>query len=212
MESTEPARGPGRRIRQERGRRTYEALIETGFRLLDQREFESITIADLTREAGYSVGAFYARFRSKDEFLDALIAQHLDQRTRARDRVLASSTPDTLIERLIRDLVGYYWKRRLFWRAALRRGMRDPSFWKPLEDQGRQTAAAVVEKLSEIAERDLTESEVMDIRFAFHITLGAVNNSIVNRPGPVLFLGRERFIAGLVGTFRLLSNYDSLVR
>ena len=212
MASSESAlRGPGRRIRQERGRKTRDALIATGFRLLKEHEFEFITVADLAREAGYSVGAFYSRFRSKGEFLDALVAQHLEQRTRARDRTLATSTPDTLIENLVRDLVGYYWKRRLFWRATLQRGMRTPSFWKPLEDQGQQTAAAVVAKFSEIARRKLTEAEVMDVRFAYHITLGAVNNWIVNRPGPLLFLDRERFIENLVRTFRLVSNYDSLV-
>lgn len=207
----ELARDSGRRIRQQRSRKTHAALIATGFRLLDKHEFESITVADLAREAGYSVGAFYSRFRSKDEFLDALVAQHLEQRTRARARVLATSTPDSLIENLVRDLVGYYWKRRLFWRAALQRGMRDPSFWKHLEEQGQQTAAAVVAKFSEIARRKLTEAEVMDVKFAYHFVLGAVNNSIVNRPGPALFLDRERFIRNLVRTFRLVSNYDSLL-
>lgn len=211
MASTEPVRGPGREIRQRRGRKTYEALIATGFRLLEQHEFESITIADLTREAGYSVGAFYSRFRSKDEFLDALTAQHLHERTRARESILATSTPDALIENLVRDLVRYYWKRRLFWRAALQRGMRDPSFWAPIHDQGQQTAAAVVQKFSEIAKRALTDGEVGNVQFAYHITLGAVNNSIVNRPGPVLLLGRERFIENLVRTFRLVSNYDAFI-
>src|SRR5690349_23851347 len=89
-----------RRIKQQRGRRTYDALIETGFALLEHRELEAISIAELTKTAGYSTGAFYARFRSKDEYFDALVAKHLERRRRVRDRLLAAA-PD---ERLIRAL------------------------------------------------------------------------------------------------------------
>ena len=72
---------PDRRIKQKRGRKTYDALIETGFALLEHRELETISIAELARAAGYSTGAFYTRFRSKDEFFDAMIAHHLEYRT-----------------------------------------------------------------------------------------------------------------------------------
>ena len=59
---------PGLNIKQKRSKKTYDALIKSGFRLLKKREWASITIAELSRAAGYSVGAFYTRFRSKDEF------------------------------------------------------------------------------------------------------------------------------------------------
>lgn len=62
---------PDRRIKQKWGRRTYDALIETGFALLEHRELEAISIAEFAKAAGYSTGAFYTRFRSKDEFFDA---------------------------------------------------------------------------------------------------------------------------------------------
>jgi hypothetical protein len=68
---------PGRAIKPDRGRKTYAALVETGFQLLESRDFESISIAELARSAGYSIGAFYARFDSKDEFFHALTARHL---------------------------------------------------------------------------------------------------------------------------------------
>lgn len=203
---------PGKQIRQQRAQQTYDALVRTGFRLLDRKEFESITVAELAREAGYSVGAFYARFHSKDEFLDALVVQHMQYRTRARNRVLAKSKPDTLIGNIISELVTYYWRRRRFWRAALLRGMRDSEFWRPLRDQGMATANAVIAKFSEAAGRELTDEEQRNVRFALHMALGAINNSIVNRPGPILFLGRTRFIENLTRAFRLISNFDELTR
>src|SRR5690606_23753040 len=104
------------RIKQRRGRRTYDALIATGFKLLEQREFESITIAELSQAAGYSVGAFYARFKSKDEYFDALIAHHLEERTKTREPMFANLPDDVWIHELLADAVTYYWKRRRFWR------------------------------------------------------------------------------------------------
>ena len=66
-----------RRVRQKRSQKTYDALIATSFKLLEQREFDEISVAELAQRARYSVGAFYARFHSKDELFDALVAQHL---------------------------------------------------------------------------------------------------------------------------------------
>jgi AcrR family transcriptional regulator len=67
-------------MQQRRGRKTYDALIEAGFALLEHRELEAIPIAELAKLAGYSTGAFYARFHSKDEYFDALVARHLERR------------------------------------------------------------------------------------------------------------------------------------
>ena len=91
----------GKTIRQKRGRKTYDALIATTFELLEDREFDDISIAELATKAGYSVGAFYARFRSKDELLDAMVARHVEGRQAARDRVFASASADALVEALM---------------------------------------------------------------------------------------------------------------
>jgi len=179
----------GREIRQERGRKTYDTLIATGFRLLEEREFDEITIADLAREAGYSVGAFYARFHSKDEFLSALVAQHIEYRNRVRDRMFANADRETLAEDLVRELVGYYWNRRRFWRAALLRGMRDPVFWTPFHEQGKLSIDALIARLSGLAGRALTSSEQANIRYALQITLGMINNAIVNAGGDLRAMG-----------------------
>ena len=69
------------RVRQKRGQITYDALIETCFDLLQEKDFDEISIAELSQKAGYSVGAFYARFKSKDELFDAMIERHLEQAT-----------------------------------------------------------------------------------------------------------------------------------
>jgi AcrR family transcriptional regulator len=202
---------PDRRIKQRRGRKTYDALIETGFALLAQRELEAISIAELAKVAGYSTGAFYTRFRSKDEFFDAMLAHHLEQRARARNRVLATVPTYTLIDALIEDLVQHYWKYRRFWRAALIRTVRDPEFWEPVRIRGREFAALLIERISEHVRRPLTKQEDTNIRFAVQLALGTINNAIINRPGPI-FLGQELFVKNLVRAVRLVSDYDNLMR
>ncbi len=123
MSSVGTVLASSKRVRQKRSQKTYDALIGTTFKLLQQREFDAISIAELAQKAGYSVGAFYARFRSKDELFDALLAQHLEDRRTARTRIFADATDEKLVGDLMEDLVDYYWTRRRFWRAAVIRSM-----------------------------------------------------------------------------------------
>ena len=92
---------PGRQIRQQRSRKTYNALVATGFKLLQKRELEAITISELAAKAGYSVGAFYSRFRSKDEFFDAMVARHLEERTADRNQIFATASNENLVYALV---------------------------------------------------------------------------------------------------------------
>lgn len=211
MFDTKPMSVPGRKIRQKRGQKTYDALIATGFELLTRNEFESVTIAELARASGYSVGAFYARFRSKDEYLDALVAHHFKRRRKIRERLFARSSRETLVHDVVKELVTYYWKHRGFWRAALVRAMREPRFWKPLREYRDDSAEALVDEISRYAGRKLSPEEEANVRFAFLMALGVINNSIVNRPGPTLFQGQKRFIENLTRAFDLVCDYDVIV-
>jgi AcrR family transcriptional regulator len=198
----------GKEIRQERGWKTYDALIATGFKLLEQHEFDQITVADLAKAAGYSVGAFYARFRSKEEFFDALVAHHLEQRAKARDHLLRTLPDDELIRGIVSDLVSYYWKRRWFWRAELIRSIRDP---KPLRKNADQFSSALVDRISERRGRPLSPEQESHVRSAFQITLGTINNAVIYEAGPIL-VGQKQFVDDLVRTFLLVSDYENLLK
>ena len=120
------ALGAEQRIRQKRGQVTYDALIETCFDLLREKEFDQISIAELAQKAGYSVGAFYARFRSKDELFDAMVQQHVQNRRKMRQRQFEQTNDARLLHELLDETVRYYWGRRRFWRAALIRSITEP--------------------------------------------------------------------------------------
>lgn len=201
--------GPGHKIRQERSRKTYDALIKAGFKLLEKHEFESITIAGLAEAAGYSVGAFYARFASKDEFFQAMVQHHLNERARAHERLLTKEPHDKLIAKLIQDLVNYYWRRRRFWRAVLIRSAHDPEFFAPIHQRAGDFVERLTARIQSDAQRKLRKSERENIRFAIHMVFGMVNNRIVNRPRPS-FIGQATFVDNLTRAFHLVSGYDAL--
>ncbi|HET8698892.1 MAG TPA: TetR/AcrR family transcriptional regulator [Gammaproteobacteria bacterium] len=199
-----------KRIRQKRSQKTYNALIETCFAMLEQREFSEISIAELARKAGYSVGAFYARFKSKDELFNAMIERHIEQRRAVRARQFATEPDESLIREIVEETVGYFWTRRRFWRAALIRSIDDPEFWEPLRHMSHELQDAFIARMSKRAGRPLTKEEDTNVRFAVQLVLGTVNNTIINRPGPI-FMGQASFVDGLVRAFRLVSGYDDLV-
>jgi len=58
--------------RQARSRATFDRLMTAAAELLAERRFEEATVAELVRRARSSVGAFYARFGSKEALLDEL--------------------------------------------------------------------------------------------------------------------------------------------
>ena len=68
-------RGPVPRVReprQARSRATFDRLLSAAVALLAERRFEDASVAELVRRAGSSVGAFYARFESKEALLHEL--------------------------------------------------------------------------------------------------------------------------------------------
>lgn len=198
------------RIRQKRGQVTYDALIDTAFALLDEKELDDISVAELAQKAGYSVGAFYARFRSKDELFDAMVQQHLQDRRKMRNEQFATAQDATLIHALLEETVHYYWGRRRFWRAALIRSIREPDFWTPMRALSHEFADSLIARFAARARRALTAPEEANVRFAVQLAFGTINNTILNRPGP-FFLEQELFVENLVRAFRLVSGYDGLV-
>lgn len=195
------------KIRQKRGQVTYDALIDTAFALLEHKEFDEISIAELAQKAGYSVGAFYARFRSKDELFAALLTRHLADRRQTRAAQFGAARDETLIHDLLDETVRYYWERRRFWCAALIRSIRDPELWAPVRKLSHELADALIARIATRAGRTLAAQERANVRFAVQVAFGTINNTILNRPGP-FFMDQARFVDSLARAFALISGYD----
>jgi len=207
QETTVTATGPI--AKQRRSQITYNKLIEAGFRLLETRDFDFISIAEIAKEAGYSVGAFYARFENKEEFFLALVHKHNGGRQEAMDTFFTKNKSRDLIALYIQQTVKRLWNSRFFWRAALRRSLEDAGFWEPFRNLSHRVADNFVNAKAEEIGRPLTKKEEMDIRFALQIVLGTINNAMTNRPGPLMPEHRD-FQKRLVEAFRLVSHYDEI--
>ncbi len=98
--------------RQARSEQTLQRILTACDTLLAERPFEQISMQDIAREAGVSVGNLYNRFSDKEGlvnhvitghqervravFVEALSAQPADLDTRGRLRVLAVVTRDAI--------------------------------------------------------------------------------------------------------------------
>jgi AcrR family transcriptional regulator len=192
--------------KQDRSRKTRDALIAATWKLLQVHPWQTISINDIVKAAGSSVGAFYSRFADKEALLEALAAEWLEDRWTKRAQGFASLQPDAdfatyAILSSYHHLLSY----QNFWRAVLIKGATDPVFWEPFRASGRQTMELTLDCHKQRLGRELTEEEIQHIRFAFQMANGVINNGIVNRPGP-LHPGTPEFEAALVRGFKAVSG------
>ena len=189
--------------KQARSRKTRDALIAAGWKLLARHPWDNVTINDIVKTAGVSVGSFYTRFADKDAYFETLASEWVVRRGAQRianlqhvgkgEDYLAQAILDTYRTTLaghvsVEALVTYRTTldNQHFWRAALVRGAAHPAFWKPFRELGLRVMARVLELRETELGRSLSEEETRHIRFAFQMANGLINNSIVNRPGPIL--------------------------
>ncbi len=57
---------------QARSQETLERILDAAAQILETKNFETLTIAEVVKKAGTSVGAFYGRFKDKEALLQAL--------------------------------------------------------------------------------------------------------------------------------------------
>lgn len=69
---------PKRLSRQESQLQTRERLLEAAARVFSQRGFYETTVDEVAEEAGFSKGAVYSNFASKEELFLILLDRHLE--------------------------------------------------------------------------------------------------------------------------------------
>lgn len=185
------AKIPGLRpTQQQRSRELVVRLMNDGLALLKDQDFDGLSIEALCSRSGATVGSFYARFESKDAFIDAL--QRLVVEGRRRELALLYES-----DRVPRDNLGHLlnWitKGGIIWvrqheglvRASLRRAGSDRLSWTPMRELGRlQVEHALPIVASLVAARRSADLE-QRIRFAFQMMYGTLNNMVLIDPGPL---------------------------
>lgn len=99
--------------KQARSRRSYHRILEATAELLADRPFADITIDEIVERAGYTKGAFYARFDSKATLLRHVVARLTDGALDAWDAFLDPGTWEgksvaEIVEGFVRRMVAVY--------------------------------------------------------------------------------------------------------
>lgn len=184
--------------RQSRSRAKQAALISSGIRLLESRDYNSLSIAELTAANGVSVGAFYARFAGKDAYFNALQQQVFADTAREARVLLAperwrSREPRAVLDTFVAFFVGLVRRHRGVIHAALQHEAVQPSAWTPVREAGAAIAAPLRAilgpKLAHIAPAD----RAARIGFAVQMLYGTLINIVLHDPGP-LSLNDDRIV------------------
>jgi AcrR family transcriptional regulator len=77
--------------RKERQVDTRISLLRSAARLFSKRGMEGTSVEEIAAEAGYTKGAFYANFKSKEELFLTMLDEHFAAEIERMDRALAGS-------------------------------------------------------------------------------------------------------------------------
>lgn len=190
--------------RQARSEATFRALIQAGSRALDGGSLEKISISEVCRAAGTSVGAFYGRFENKEVFFTAIqqsaiadvwdgIQQMLNELD-ARDATAAE-----FLEAIATFWVRIYRDNRGLYLAAFKHASTRPGVWTPFKKLGWSGSALIAKTL---ANRLPGGHDDLLVRQAMQFVNGLLVNATINDPGPIHLDDPE--MAGHVSRFLCL--------
>lgn len=96
------AAGTRGRVRMTRGEsraRTRALLIDAAAKVFAERGFTGASVEEITSRAGFSRGAFYSNFATKDDLFLAVLDAHIETEVAAVTRTLATEpTPEAFFE------------------------------------------------------------------------------------------------------------------
>ncbi|MBM4265995.1 MAG: TetR/AcrR family transcriptional regulator [Deltaproteobacteria bacterium] len=172
--------------KQARSERTLYRLLDAAEALIQERGLGGVSIPEIVRRAGSSVGGFYARFRDKNELLRALEERfygELDRRVEAlvdEDRWRGVPTR-TIVDAAVAELVTVTRERERLLAAFLFRAIQDPE----VREDALRFRRSVTERFEQLlssrrgeiahAEPRLAIDLVIQITFAFmqeHVLFG----------------------------------------
>jgi AcrR family transcriptional regulator len=105
---------------QQRSRDSLEGFLRAAERLLENALWDELTIGQIVAEAGSSVGAFYARFASKDAMLPVLLERYVDTLATSAMELYGAVPPKAGLEERARAIVIERVSRYRRWRGLLR--------------------------------------------------------------------------------------------
>lgn len=163
-----------------RSQATRKKLLAAAARIFARDGFEATRLEDIAAAAGYTRGAFYANFESKEDIFFVLLEQWVGERVAAVRAVLSRhETPQSKLDALREYYIGIAKNRRLALLSLEFKlfAIRHPAAHSKLRERYRRIRACGVEILQEVA-RSLGEHLPIPSR-AVATGLGALSNGLL---------------------------------
>lgn len=182
--------------RQARSEATFRALVAAGRTALEDKCFEEMTIGDIARVAGVSVGAFYGRFANKEAFFSAIqeiTVSGIEAALRARlaRPALDKSGAAEFLATVASFSVGVFRTHRGFYVACSQHSSARPGAWSPIRRLGQNVSGIVAAKLAPLLRSAGRPASEREIRVGLQFMNGFLVNAVLNNPGPLSLDDRE---------------------
>ncbi|MGB1090515.1 MAG: TetR/AcrR family transcriptional regulator [Oceanobacter sp.] len=164
-----------------------EAFINAGFELLNEYSLDQLTVPQIAKTAGSSVGGFYSRFKNKDTFFLCLRDEQIRHDREFEQQnlplsLLETGSPDEVIAAVVDTYTGIFTgKGRGVLRTAFLKMHEDPTLWEPMRENGRRAS----DYLSTHVGPRLGEDGELRARFAIQVLMSALVNDLVNPNHPI---------------------------
>jgi AcrR family transcriptional regulator len=177
-------------LKQARALRTRENLLRAGTALLQDGGFDQVSIAQIAKLAGCSVGAFYFSFRDKEAYfrflLDSVFAQvQATSRQQLVPSRPAEPNPRAAVHRCVEHFIDIARRHEGLMRTVMQHTAYNIEDWQPTRALGLwlidQYRACVVPHYP-AADRPRV---ARNIEISLLIFMGYINNVVLHKPEPL---------------------------
>jgi AcrR family transcriptional regulator len=179
---------PRRRLtRREQQARTRARLLDAAVRVCAKRGLQEATLEQISEAAGYTAGAVYSNFKSKDDLLFAVFEERIDPRLQAATAsMVEANTAEQQAEALgalVRSLLGedraYVMLLVEFWGLAARNPRIGRRFTEIRRRRRAHVAAMITERMSRLAEPFEVDADALAEQFVA-LTIGVLFEALVD--------------------------------
>jgi AcrR family transcriptional regulator len=171
---------------QRRSQETTVALLEAAAVMLRERSLDELSIEDLCKRVGVTIGAFYGRFESKDAFFTALMSLAVSRALAAvRAAVADEDNAGTGLEQACRRVVEVaveVVRRNVGVVRASQYESIHPERWGTVRATGSAMVDLATPLLLARMGRGRTAAKIRSIGFAFQMMFGTLCNAVLHKP------------------------------
>jgi AcrR family transcriptional regulator len=152
---------------QARSQQGYERLLSVARKLAHEKDFDAISIRDLAAEARCSIGSFYYRFGTKDEFFDVLVDDMIDRRRIEVRQIWETHALADLPCALARGALATHRAYAGLLRSMIKKQLEGQHRWEKVSQLGQEISAEFCQRVAAAKATPLTPEQQQRIKFAF---------------------------------------------